>query len=164
MLRIFATSDRERLPCLNSLRKTAIGQQALARSFTMRITIMATSPGMSRFALRTTSFRWLRLLGKIRSRAWLCGKSRQSEGLARIARKFCLDSIHKLRPAMGAQQQADSQHKDGKNARQAAQWLEEKANEDKPFFIALGIHKPHVAFWLLKIFRYVSDRRNCLRG
>ena len=40
----------------------------------------------------------------------------------------------------------DEQHKDGKERPASAQWLEDKANEDKPFFIALGIHKPHVAF------------------
>ena len=49
-------------------------------------------------------------------------------------------------PGYGRSGLTDAQHKDGKNARQVAQWLEDKANEDKPFFIALGIHKPHVAF------------------
>ncbi|MEM7147518.1 MAG: sulfatase-like hydrolase/transferase, partial [Verrucomicrobiota bacterium] len=40
----------------------------------------------------------------------------------------------------------DEQHADGKNARQVAAWLKEEAYGDKPFFIACGIHKPHVPF------------------
>ncbi len=40
----------------------------------------------------------------------------------------------------------DEQHKDGKNARQVAEWLGKKAHGSKPFFIACGIHKPHVPF------------------
>lgn len=40
----------------------------------------------------------------------------------------------------------DDQHKDGKNARQVVEWLEQGAHGDKPFFIALGIQKPHVPF------------------
>ena len=41
----------------------------------------------------------------------------------------------------------DAQHADGKNVRQIARWLDEKAYGDKPFFIACGVHKPHVPFW-----------------
>ncbi len=40
----------------------------------------------------------------------------------------------------------DNQHKDGKNATQVEKWLDEKAYGEKPFFIAVGIHKPHVPF------------------
>lgn len=40
----------------------------------------------------------------------------------------------------------DEQHKDGKNAAQIIQWLEGRAGEDQPFFIAAGIQKPHVPF------------------
>ncbi|MEM9646322.1 MAG: sulfatase [Planctomycetota bacterium] len=40
----------------------------------------------------------------------------------------------------------DEQHSDGKNARQVASWLQGQSHGDKPFFIALGIQKPHVPF------------------
>lgn len=40
----------------------------------------------------------------------------------------------------------DEQHKDGKNARQVISWLKDRTYGDKPFFIALGIQKPHVPF------------------
>ncbi len=49
-------------------------------------------------------------------------------------------------PAYGRSGLRDEQHKDGKNARQIVAWLEHKAFGDKPFFIACGIHKPHVPF------------------
>jgi len=49
-------------------------------------------------------------------------------------------------PGYGRSGLSDEQHKDGKNARQVARWLTEKANGDKPFFIACGIQKPHVPF------------------
>lgn len=49
-------------------------------------------------------------------------------------------------PGYGRSGLTDEQHKDGKNARQIATWLSEKAHGDKPFFIACGIHKPHVPF------------------
>jgi arylsulfatase A-like enzyme len=49
-------------------------------------------------------------------------------------------------PGYGRSGLTDEQHKDGKNARQVAQWLTEKTNGDKPFFIACGIQKPHVPF------------------
>jgi iduronate 2-sulfatase len=37
-------------------------------------------------------------------------------------------------------------HADGKNAQQVAAWLENDERGEKPFFIACGIHKPHVPF------------------
>ena len=40
----------------------------------------------------------------------------------------------------------DEQHKDGKNARQIASWLDGRAHGDKPFFVVCGIQKPHVPF------------------
>ena len=40
----------------------------------------------------------------------------------------------------------DEQHKDGKNARQVASWLSNHSHDEKPFFIACGIQKPHVPF------------------
>ena len=49
-------------------------------------------------------------------------------------------------PGYGRSGLRDEQHKDGKNARQVAQWLNGKAHGEKPFFIACGIHKPHVPF------------------
>ena len=35
---------------------------------------------------------------------------------------------------------------DGKNARPIVRWLDNKAHGDKPFFMARGIHQPHVPF------------------
>ena len=49
-------------------------------------------------------------------------------------------------PGYGPSGLKDEQHKDGKNARQIARWLAEDAHGDKPFFMALGIQKPHVPF------------------
>jgi iduronate 2-sulfatase len=49
-------------------------------------------------------------------------------------------------PGYGRSGLADDQHKDGKNARQVAEWLVDRAHGDKPFFIACGIQKPHVPF------------------
>ncbi|MBK1876501.1 sulfatase [Pelagicoccus mobilis] len=40
----------------------------------------------------------------------------------------------------------DEQHKDGKNARKVVSWLEEQSYGDQPFFIAMGIQKPHVPY------------------
>ena len=49
-------------------------------------------------------------------------------------------------PGRGRSGLTDAQHKDGKNARQVVRWLEGKPYGDKPFFIALGLQKPHVPF------------------
>ncbi len=49
-------------------------------------------------------------------------------------------------PGYGPSGLRDEQHKDGKNARQIASWLKDKIHGDKPFFMACGIHKPHVPF------------------
>ncbi len=49
-------------------------------------------------------------------------------------------------PGYGPTDLEDAGHRDGKNARKVAAWLESGANGDKPFFIACGIHKPHVPF------------------
>ena len=49
-------------------------------------------------------------------------------------------------PGYGRSGLKDEQHKDGKNARQVADWLSSKAHGDMPFFIACGIQKPHVPF------------------
>lgn len=50
------------------------------------------------------------------------------------------------KPGYGPTGLKDEQHKDGKNSRQIREWLANKAYGDKPFFIACGIHKPHVPF------------------
>lgn len=49
-------------------------------------------------------------------------------------------------PGHGRSGLTDAQHKDGKNVRQVASWLEQRAFGEKPFFIACGIQKPHVPF------------------
>ncbi len=49
-------------------------------------------------------------------------------------------------PGKGRSGLTDAQHKDGKNARQVLQWIKDKAYREKPFFIALGLQKPHVPF------------------
>jgi iduronate 2-sulfatase len=49
-------------------------------------------------------------------------------------------------PGRGRSGLTDAQHKDGKNARQVVRWLEDKDYGHKPFFIALGLQKPHVPF------------------
>ena len=46
-------------------------------------------------------------------------------------------------PGYGPSGMTDAQHADGKNAQQVRSWLYEKSYGDKPFFIAVGIHKPH---------------------
>jgi iduronate 2-sulfatase len=50
------------------------------------------------------------------------------------------------RPGYGPSGLDDAQHKDGKNVRRVMEWLDKKAYGDRPFFIACGIHKPHVPF------------------
>ena len=50
-------------------------------------------------------------------------------------------------PGNGPSGLRDEQHKDGKNARQVVQWLDQrKPDEKQPFFIICGIQKPHVPF------------------
>jgi len=49
-------------------------------------------------------------------------------------------------PGYGPSGLLDEQHKDGKNVREVASWLDDDANGNKPFFIACGIQKPHVPF------------------
>ena len=72
-------------------------------------------------------------------------------------------------PGYGRSGLADAQHKDGKNARQVADWIQNDASGDKPFFIACGIQKPHVPFlapdkyfdqYPLDEIVYQSDRAN----
>ena len=49
-------------------------------------------------------------------------------------------------PGNGPSGLRDEQHKDGKNVRQVVQWLRKDVPDDRPFFIACGIQKPHVPF------------------
>ena len=49
-------------------------------------------------------------------------------------------------PGYGPSGLTDAQHADGKNARQAVAWLDNKSYAEKPFFMAVGIHKPHGPF------------------
>jgi len=49
-------------------------------------------------------------------------------------------------PGHGRSGLVDEQHKDGKNVRLVKQWLQNGTFGEKPFFIALGIQKPHVPF------------------
>jgi len=49
-------------------------------------------------------------------------------------------------PGYGPSGLNDAQHRDGRNARKAVEWLDKKSFGDKPFFITVGIHKPHVPF------------------
>jgi iduronate 2-sulfatase len=49
-------------------------------------------------------------------------------------------------PGHGRSGLRDEQHRDGKNVRQAIQWIESPARGERPFFICVGIHKPHVPF------------------
>jgi iduronate 2-sulfatase len=70
-------------------------------------------------------------------------------------------------PGFGRSGLTDAQHKDGKNARQMAQWLRDRAQGKQPFFIACGTQKPHVPFlapapyfdvYPLDEIRYTPDR------
>ncbi|VGO13954.1 Arylsulfatase [Pontiella desulfatans] len=64
---------------------------------------------------------------------------------------FKKNKIHNQNPkSKGWVDVDDEKLKDGKNVRQIIQWLEEKPYGDKPFFMACGIHKPHVPFWAPK--------------
>lgn len=49
-------------------------------------------------------------------------------------------------PGYGPSGLKDEQHKDGKNAWQISDWLEQKAHGEKPFFMVCGIQKSHVPF------------------
>ncbi len=49
-------------------------------------------------------------------------------------------------PGYGPSGLRDEQHADGKNAAQASAWIKDSRRGEKPFFIAVGIHKPHVPF------------------
>ena len=63
-------------------------------------------------------------------------------------------------PGWGPSGLTDEQHRDGKNAVQAQEWIENKRYGSKPFFIAVGIHKPHVPFLAPQKYfdRYPQDK------
>lgn len=63
-----------------------------------------------------------------------------------VARKAAGPLNSQTPPGHGPSGLQDEQHKDGKNARHVISWLREKPYGPKPFFIALGIQKPHVPF------------------
>ena len=50
-------------------------------------------------------------------------------------------------PGFGPTDMTDEQHRDGKNARQIVEWIDQRPFGDAPFFMVCGIHKPHVPFW-----------------
>jgi arylsulfatase A-like enzyme len=53
-------------------------------------------------------------------------------------------------PGYGPTEMTDAEHRDGKNARQIAKWIEQRAHGEAPFFLVCGIQKPHVPFWAPK--------------
>ncbi|MCZ6672357.1 MAG: sulfatase [Verrucomicrobia bacterium] len=64
-------------------------------------------------------------------------------------KEFQLDYSTQTRgqaPGYGRSGLEDSQHRDGKNAAQVISWLDNKSFGEQPFFIGVGIHKPHVPF------------------
>ncbi len=67
--------------------------------------------------------------------------------LWRDARKAAIAPLNaQTPPGHGPSGLSDHQHRDGKNVRQVVDWLKQGRPGDKPFFIALGIQKPHVPF------------------
>jgi len=50
-------------------------------------------------------------------------------------------------PLFGPTDMTDQEHRDGMNVRRIEEWLDKRAYGDQPFFIACGIHKPHVPFY-----------------
>ncbi|RMF39083.1 MAG: DUF4976 domain-containing protein [Planctomycetota bacterium] len=63
-----------------------------------------------------------------------------------IERRIAAPLTAQTPPGHGPSGLSDAQHKDGKNARQVAQWLLDRSYGDRPFFIACGFQKPHVPF------------------
>ncbi len=49
-------------------------------------------------------------------------------------------------PGWGPSGLTDAEHRDGKNAAQVREWIEAGSFGDDPFFMAVGIHKPHIPF------------------
>ncbi|MFO1447301.1 MAG: sulfatase [Opitutaceae bacterium] len=76
------------------------------------------------------------------------GKSRRAwrEHLLTVAPQTRNQGVKGLGPGFGPTGLRDDQHADGKNARQVAAWIQDKAGGDRPFMIAVGLHKPHIPF------------------
>ena len=68
------------------------------------------------------------------------------EHLLTVAPQTRNQGVKGLGPGYGPTGLRDEQHADGKNARQVASWITNKANGDRPFLIACGFHKPHIPF------------------
>jgi len=73
-------------------------------------------------------------------------RQRWREHLLTIAPQTRNQGVKGVGPGYGRSGLRDEQHNDGKNARQVASWLETRAHGDKPFFMAVGLHKPHIPF------------------
>jgi iduronate 2-sulfatase len=68
------------------------------------------------------------------------------EHLLTVAPQTRNQGVNGLGPGYGPTGLRDEQHNDGKNARQVASWITDKASGDRPFMIACGFHKPHIPF------------------
>ena len=68
------------------------------------------------------------------------------EHLLTVAPQTRNQGVKGLGPGYGPTGLQDEQHDDGKNARRVASWLKTRAHGEKPFFIAVGLHKPHIPF------------------
>lgn len=73
-------------------------------------------------------------------------KSKNREAWRALYKKIKEPLAAQTPPGKGASGLKDEQHKDAKNAKQVIDWLARKPYGDQPFFIAMGIHKPHVPF------------------
>lgn len=73
-------------------------------------------------------------------------RPRWREHLLTVAPQTRNQGVKGLGPGYGPTGLRDEQHNDGKNARRVAGWLADRAHGDKPFFIAVGLHKPHIPF------------------
>jgi arylsulfatase A-like enzyme len=68
------------------------------------------------------------------------------EHLLTVAPQTRNQGVKGLGPGYGPSGLRDEQHADGKNARQVAAWITDKAHGERPFLIACGFHKPHIPF------------------
>ena len=73
-------------------------------------------------------------------------RQRWREHLLTVAPQTRNQGVKGLGPGYGPTGLRDEQHNDGKNARRVAAWLTTRAHGDKPFLIAVGLHKPHIPF------------------
>jgi iduronate 2-sulfatase len=75
-------------------------------------------------------------------------KNRQAwrQHLLTVAPQTRNQGVPGLGPGYGPTGLRDDQHNDGKNARRVASWITSRVHGDKPFFVAVGLHKPHIPF------------------